>query len=268
MRSKRAHVAVVAVLTGATFVSSAGAGGGATAQQARKITTTLDGKRTLPHRIRWVARPGMAPSRVSKVEFLIDGKLRWVEQKAPYAYGDDSDWLVTSWLAPGIHRFTVRVTAVHGARASHTTTARVVASPAPPAELAGTVWRHVLAKQGELGSPPGTWTLRIDRVGWRIDPPNVDFKDARKGDSNLLDVAYLSAGLVELRGGIWTHPRSRKEGNGWCEDTNQAVRYRWSITGGQLTLALAGPRRCGDQATVLSRSPDPKAAPVTWTRQP
>jgi hypothetical protein len=172
--------------------------------------------------------------------------------------------LVTSWLAPGMHRFTVRAVPAHGSPVSHTATARVLPSPPPPPEQANTRWRHILEDQGELGSRPGTWTLRIDSTGWRIDPPNVDFKDARKGDDNFLDVAYLAPGLVELRGGIWTHPRSRQEGNGWCEDTNQAVRYRWMVTDGQLNLTLDGPKRCGDQATVLSGAEGPRSSGGTW----
>jgi hypothetical protein len=49
-----------------------------------KVKTTLDGKTVLPHRIRWAAQPGISRSRVAKVEFVIDGKLRWVERKGPY----------------------------------------------------------------------------------------------------------------------------------------------------------------------------------------
>jgi hypothetical protein len=238
------------------------------ARQPFKVTSTLDGKKVLRHRIRWIAHPGVPRSRVAKVQFLIDGKLRWVERHAPYAYGDDSDWLVTSWLEPGPHRFTVRVVRAGGAGAADTTTAQVLPASEPPAELADTQWRHVLKNQGELGSPPGTWVLHIDEVGWRIDAPNVNFKDARKGDSNLLDVAYLSPGVVELRGGIWTRPRNRKEGNGWCEDTNAPVRYRWAVTGDQLTLTLAGPKRCGDQATVMSGAGVSGSSGGTWTRVP
>jgi hypothetical protein len=69
--------------------------------------STLDNKNVLSHRIRWIAYP--KPLReVGKVDFLIDGKVRWIERNTPYVYGDDSNWLVTSWLSPGRHRFTVR----------------------------------------------------------------------------------------------------------------------------------------------------------------
>src|SRR4051794_14159337 len=182
--SASARIAGVILLAGAISFCTAIASGQARSRHAHKVTSTLDRKRTLPHRIRWIARPRMPRSSVARVEFVIDGKLRWIERKGPYVYGDDSDWLVTSWLAPGLHRFTVRVIPRRGATASRTTTARVPPALAPPAELANTRWSHLLKNQGELGSPPGTWTLHINDVGWRIDDP--------KGNSNLLDVAYFS----------------------------------------------------------------------------
>jgi hypothetical protein len=142
-RSSTAAAATAAMVAATTITlacaasaGSAGAADGAAARQAFKVTSTLDGKQVLPHRIRWIAHPAIPRSRVARVEFLIDGRLRWVERNAPYVYGDDSDWLVTSWLAPGRHRFSVRATAKGGRKATHAITARVVASPAPPVELA------------------------------------------------------------------------------------------------------------------------------------
>jgi hypothetical protein len=82
----------------------------------------------------------------------------------------------------------------------------VLPPPAPPPELAGTNWSHKLVNQGELGSPAGVWFIRISGVGCSVDDP--------KGGTNLVDVAYVEPGVVELRGGIWTRPRSSKEGNG------------------------------------------------------
>jgi hypothetical protein len=219
-----------------------------------RITSTLEGRSVLPHRIRWIAHPGLPRVYIRAVQFVIDGKLAWIERKPPYVYGDDSDWLVTSWLEPGLHRFTVRVIRRRGAASSRTTTARVDPTPLPPAELVNTRWQHQLVNQGELGC----WVIRIGQTGWKIDDP--------KGGTNFVDVAYLAPGLVELRGGIWTRPRSVHEGNGFCEDTNQAVRYRWAVSGDQLTLALAGPKRCGDQATVLSGAGVPRSSGGTWTR--
>ena len=170
---------------------------------------------------------------MSKVEFLIDGKLRWSEMNPPYAYGDDSNWLVTSWLAPGLHRFTVRVSAKDGRTAERTTNARVVSPPRPPAELTGKWTRGSYLP----------WVITIDKAGWKIRDPY--------GGGHFIDVAYLSGGRLQARGGIWTKPQSAVEGNGWCPDTNTPVNYRWTVTGKTLTLTHSGPtvRGWGREAT-------------------
>jgi hypothetical protein len=53
------------------------------------VTSTLDGHAALPHRIHWQAFPSVPAADVSEVDFLIDGKLGWVEHHTPYFYGDD-----------------------------------------------------------------------------------------------------------------------------------------------------------------------------------
>ncbi len=103
--------------------------------EAFKVTSTLDGKRVLPaRRILWLAFPKPRTVNVTEVEFLIDGKVRWVERIRPYCYGchDDPDnYLVTSWLTPGRHQFTVRATATDGRKATNTAVARVHPAPSP-----------------------------------------------------------------------------------------------------------------------------------------
>ena len=152
-----------------------GSGGRATF----KVTSTLDGKTALPHRIQWLATVRGAQAR--EVDFLIDGKLRWVHHHLPYYYGDFSDspgtvdrgYLVTSWLEPGLHHFTVRATSTSGQTATDTVVARVAPTPDPPSALAGT-WQRVVnpvgaPKPGSPGAPKdtptpaGTYKLVIDK---------------------------------------------------------------------------------------------------------
>jgi hypothetical protein len=211
-----------------------------------KIRTTLKGKKVLPHRIHWVARTSLAEAAVSAVTFLIDGKVRWIEHRAPYTYGDDGNWLVTSWLRPGTHRFTARLRATDGRRAATTTLARVVPAPAPPSELSNTKWTRVYTGAEAGDAPAGKWTLMIDATGWRIKDP--------KGTGAWIDVAYLQTGVLETRGGIWTRPHNPYEGQAWCEDTNAPVRFTWKADRDSLTLALAGPSRCDDFGPFMSKT--------------
>jgi hypothetical protein len=87
-----------------------------------KVASTLDGKSALPHRIEWLGLPTLPAKKIAKVEFLIDSRLRWVEHAAPYVYGGNQgshrSYLVTSWLSPGAHHFTVRAVAVNGQTAN------------------------------------------------------------------------------------------------------------------------------------------------------
>jgi len=214
-----------------------------------KITTTLRGKKVLPHRIHWVARTSLRGSAVSAVTFLIDGKVRWVEQSAPYSYGGDGNWLVTSWLTPGTHRFTARVKATNGRRAAATTRALVVPAPAPPSELNNTQWSRIYTEAEAGDAPPGRWALMIDATGWRIRDPN--------DEGAWIDVAYVEPGILETRGGIWTRPHNPYEGQAWCEDTNAPVRFSWRVERDSLTLALAGESRCADFGPFMSK---------TWSR--
>ena len=197
--------------------------------EALAITSTLAGKKVLPHRIRWVGRPNLPAAKVSKVDFLIDGTVRWIERNRPYTYGDESNWLVTSWLSPGRHRFAVRVKAKDGRTALQTTVARVVAAPAPPAELSGS-WKHSFAG--------GIWVLTVDKTGWKIRDPS--------GDTNFIDVAYFSGQRFQARGGIFTKLNSKVGGNGWCLGRNAPVDYRWAVAADVLTLTNFGVDRCTD----------------------
>jgi hypothetical protein len=237
----RSPMLLLAWLTGAVAIASAHA---TTAAPRSAVTTSLDGKKVLPHRIHWLAYPKLTQGHVKEVDFLIDGELRWIERKAPYTYGDNGNWLVTSWLTPGVHRFAVRVVTTRGETvAANTIDARVLPAPAPPAQLDHTAWRlNVTTGRG----PHGTWTLSIDRTGWRIGDP--------VGGRNYIDVAYLGSSLLETRGGIWTHLHNDQGGNGWCEDTNAPVRFRWSLAGGSLVLKRTGPSRCDGLGAFLTNT--------------
>jgi hypothetical protein len=240
--------ASLACVVAAALAPAAGAG----AEPTFTIRSTLGGKAVLPHRVAWLAVPALPSSRVRSVEFSIDGRVRWSERNPPYTYGNDGNFLVTSWLSPGMHRFTVEALSADGRRATVTTKARVGTPPPPPTDLAGT-WERVLSKaevEGAIDSAPGRWRLTIEKAGWRFRDPGTH--------GALVDVAYLGGGVVEARGGVYTRlPGPGLEGNIWCDSSYEPVRYRWSREGDTLTLALAGPRRCDGQSQVWAGS---------WTR--
>jgi hypothetical protein len=92
----------------------------------------------------------------------------------PYNYASDDfhghlGFLITTWLTPGMHRFTASVKTTTGQRGQDTVVARVLPAPEPPAELAGT-WKRIVPHAGG-GPPTGEWRLVFDSVGaWHLDP--------------------------------------------------------------------------------------------------
>src|SRR5690349_11758981 len=116
LKTALAAFALTAVLLGVT--ASVGAASGT----PLKIASTLDGKTVLPHRIQWLGMPTLPKSQIKRVEFLIDNKLVWIEHGAPYVYGSDHgshrNYLVTSWLSAGTHKFAVRAVSTTDATAT------------------------------------------------------------------------------------------------------------------------------------------------------
>jgi hypothetical protein len=207
------------------------------------VTSTLDGRNVLPHRIHWIAYPSRSPSRVRAVEFVVDGRTLWVAHHAPYVFGNEGNYLVTSFLSSGLHRFAVVAISTTGVRVSDGVTARVLPSPSPPPALAGE-W-HARG-----------WLLVVSSVGWRID--------AARGGGSLLDVAYLAPGLVEVRTGIVSGPAGF-DVNPWCGDRPESpARYRWSVDRRELRFTFAGGRPCHGFTRFLTQPNG--SMPARWER--
>ena len=226
-----------------------------------KVVSTLDGKKVLPHRIHWVARTsGVA----TEVKFLVDGKVSWIEHNPPFSYSDDGGYLVTSWLSPGRHRFTVKATSAKGGTASDTVVARVVAAPEPSAELAGS-WRREVprpvppdpAYPGDA-VPAGTWTLVIERRWIESHFPGT-FDPAtspQTGAGNILIDDYTSGPqTLTTYGAVTTHPFNAKIATGggwWCGPGGPKGTYAWSVSGDTLTLRTAPSDGCSQRGGVLA----------------
>jgi hypothetical protein len=247
-------LASLALLTGCGATSSrTNTTSSASSSDVLSVKSSLPGHVTLPHRIRWSATPSVSPDQISAVDFIIDGKPMWVEHNAPYSYGDDENFLVTSFLSSGSHVFTVKATTIAGKTASTTVTANVLAAPPPPSALAGTWMRFV--KQTDPSEPgSGSWHLVINQVGWTIDDTS--------GGGNLLDVAYLKPGLVEVRTGMATGhdtvvgAAADEDLNGFCNnEPGMPVRYRWSITGSKLQFRYVSGHACPGFTRFLTGAP-------------
>jgi hypothetical protein len=211
------------------------------------VRSTLEGKRVLPQRIKWLAEPTLPESEIERVDFLIDGTVRWVEREAPYGYEEGEGFLVTTWLAPGRHRFTVRVRAVDGRTASRTVRARVRPAPEVPRKLAGTWHRHVSQAEAVAadGAPSGRYRLVFERR-WLQDrgPGKWDPETSNEtGYGGIIDNYWIPGPKTFVVDGSVTFRPLREadaEGGWECEPSGPRARYRWSVAGDTLTLAPVG----------------------------
>ena len=215
------------------------------------VTSTLDGHTTLPSRIHWQAFASVPAAHISKVDFLIDGSLGWEETTSPYVYGRDGNWLVTSFLRPGEHTFTVRVITTDGHMATKTMKASVTAPAAPPAALART-WTRVVTPAdvtkatSDEPPPPGHWRLQIGPTGWQLHDP--------EGGGQLFDVGYQPGGSMQMRPTIEYPPYGNSNNGGFCADTDPLWTWTYSVAGHGKTLTIrpAGHDPCGDRVAILA----------------
>ena len=215
------------------------------ASQPFKVTSTLDGKTVLPHRIHWLAYPKLPRSTKVKVEFLIDGKVLWVERDFPYTYSEDGGYLVTSWLTPGKHRFTVRATTVPDGRvAEDAVVARVLPAPDPPAALAGT-WERTPDVKGHPTFPAGTYKLVFERR-WiqerfpgKFDPAKTHANGPGTGQGLIEDNDWdPGPSTFHVQGAVVfkRFDRNDPEGGSSCNYGGPGTDYSWSVDGNTLTL--------------------------------
>jgi hypothetical protein len=263
------------VLLGPSTVLASGArqiavsSGAAGASRPLTVTSTIDRKTVLPPYLHWIATPNVKPSRIKEVDFLIDGKLRWVEHYAPYNYASDDHhghlgFLFTSWLVPGKHAFTARAVTITGGTATDTVVARVLPAVAPPAKLAGT-WTRTMASTEQqkcdpkFGTdncpPPGVWKLVFDSVGvWELDPFHGGIVTAYSVNGNALH-AYAPIQMVPRKpngdpGQIRRFGQHFDAGGGIdCNEAGPFTSYTWSVSGDQLTLTALD-HNCGQQRAI------------------
>jgi hypothetical protein len=229
-----------------------------------RVTASLDGKNVLPLRTRWLAYPKLPSARIKEVDFLIDGKLRWVEHHAPYNYGSDDfhghlGFLITTWLSPGRHTFVARAIDRSGRRAVDTVKARVLPVPAAPAELAGTWTRTVtqadLKKSGPEPPPAGVWKLVFDRVGaWALDPQGGGVVNQFDAAGDVIH-AYAPIQMVPRLsngnpGTIVRFGHHVAVGGGTdCREDGPFGSYNWSVSGNELTLTATN-EGCGNRRAI------------------
>ena len=149
-----------------------------TTHTLRALSSISDGA-ALSSAVPWTGIEAGAPVQdVDRVEFVIDGRVRWTERQTPYVFNGHGNELFPWVLGAGAHRLAVRVVTRTGATAT-TAAAVTVALPEPvPSELLGTFTRRVTRadvqrtqafrrEPADRELPAGTWRIRIAPGGPR-----------------------------------------------------------------------------------------------------
>jgi hypothetical protein len=244
------------------------------------VASTLDGHATLPRRLQWQATPSIPPSQVQEVDFLIDGRVAWIEHDAPYIFGGDDNgsnrgYLITTWLSPGPHVFIAKAIDINGQQATNTANAEVARPPEPPPELRG-IWTRVITAQeiaklaGPLtagGTPPaGRWELAFDNVGaWYLDPQGSGIAhDLIVQDHTLTIDAPIQ--MAPFNNGQTTTTAYGHKNIGGTDCTPAGCpceTYQWSRSGDTLTLAVLHCRYVAAQFVDGAWTRAPKQIPAS-----
>lgn len=245
-----AAAAVAAISTGC----GTGAGSNATTHPTLHVLSSITDGAALADPVEWTAQPvGLARGdAVDRVEFIIDGRVRWTEHKAPYFFNDDNNHLYPWVLGTGQHRLAVQLTTTR--RKTVGVSAQVsVPAQQQPAVLAGTYTRSVTTTdiqrtdslRNEPASqvlPAGVWRLHVGRDG-------VFLFDDPQGAGGSEAFIALPNGTLAMQGPVnWLEPASRQ--GGFCS-IERAGSYQWAASGRTLTLT-ARSDRCADRNSMFT----------------
>ena len=225
----------------------------ATSGPAARVSSSIAEGAELTDPVRWQARvTGVRAGGVVSVRFLIDGKARHPERKAPYLFAGRGNLLLPGTLGPGSHVFAVDVKLTGGHRLTAATSA-VVSRKAlgVPRQVLGRWTRTVTAAEvARTGSfrnpadgvplPAGTWQVRIgaDGAARYIDP-------TPSHELTVGQVRFEPGGRLVIGNEIPNFPRASQ--GGFCGDTAAAGIYHWSLHGGTLVIRAVSDHQCADR---------------------
>src|SRR5947209_8485695 len=235
--------AVGAVLLALISGCSSATGPKANSGKLGVLSSISDGA-VLSDAVLWTARPvRVTDGGVSRVQFSIDGRVRWSSTTPPYAFGlsdgDTAKRLFPSLLGHGSHKLAVRVVTVGGKIASSSAQITVANTAPVPTALVGTFTRKVTLADvgrtqafrhepaGDQALPAGTWRLHIARNGL------ISFDDPGGSGGNEAFTA-LPAGTLTLQGPAnYLNPPDRQ--GSFCGVEPDGA-YRWAAHGRSFAL--------------------------------
>jgi Bacterial Ig domain/Cellulase (glycosyl hydrolase family 5) len=200
----RALLVVVLALAGTIAGSVSASGGGTKFTVSSSVgSTAMKGGMTLSGSVTWIATPSTTTA-ITKVEFVIDGTLRWTEKLSPYQFNGDGNQLDTTALSDGSHTLKVQAYRSDGKVASTSATVSVSNKPKPPPPPSPPAFTTTSSIQnGATLSGSVTWTAlpsgaTVSQVDFLVDG-TVKWTEKLSpyyfnGDGKQLDTTTLSNG--------------------------------------------------------------------------
>jgi hypothetical protein len=155
-RPRRAAAALAVALLALLSLTWLGCGGGDTAASkalALSVTTQtpLDGQQ-VSGSVTWqVSVSGATPTRV---DFAVDGTVRWSQKTPPYLYGGRTGGLDTTTLADGPHALTATAYGAKGVKPGSSRVSVTVANNQPPPSADRVYWGAWIGSQLTGSAPP------------------------------------------------------------------------------------------------------------------
>jgi hypothetical protein len=238
----------MSMVLAAAVLSAMGGGCNSSAGKSTKpslhvLSSITDGA-TLADAVEWTAHPvGLRGSQtVDRVEFLIDGRMRWSSRQSPYIFGLQGEpsgkRLFPQIVGAGTHRLTVRAVISGGQTVTSSARIRVVVSAPAPSAVVGRFTRKVtpadIARTQRFRHEPpdevlptGTWVLHVARNGL------ISFDDPNGSGGNEAFTATPAGALTFQGPANWMSPPARQGSFCGVEPDGS---WRWSAHGHVLVL--------------------------------
>lgn len=151
---------MVVLLVAAAVIATGVAGAGQGSEQgAYAVTSSIRASARLTGSVEWVGTP--SDGGTARLEFLVDGSLRWTELDAPYQFnGTPGGRLDTRSLANGAHSLEVRAVGAEGEVARVGVPVTVVNAKPAPGFFTGDFETGDLSQWGYLGDAHGATLVR------------------------------------------------------------------------------------------------------------